>query len=236
MNPRISSNHLSKYLATLNPSTRTKIIRDAKYVKQPGGASSYSKARDSIRAFLLKNTRDVSYFDSILLHLQSTYDTASGPKAEGIKAETKRCIRGIEAFKIAFLKKRWTNITFVKPDGTIDMPINGTRVSVDLDARVEHFKGNYLQQGGIITFFATADRKKIDDRRKFAANMIYWATQSKDQSIPAGHNYCFSMDVFGPVTQKASDSTSQFRQKIEDACDEIASRWDSIIPPKNFKS
>lgn len=116
------------------------------------------------------------------------------------------------------------------------MPIEGTRVSVDLDAKVEHFKGNYTQQGGIMTFFATADRKEIDKRRKFAANMIYWATQSTNQAMPAGHNYCYSMDVFGPVTQQASDSVTQFRQKVRDACTEVTLKWDTVKPPNWYSS
>lgn len=104
--PRISSNHLSKYLSTVNPSTRATIIRDAKYVKKFGGASMYGQARNSIRSFLLTNKRDLSFFDTALSHLQDTYETASGPKAEGIKAEAKRCINAINAFKDSFSKKR----------------------------------------------------------------------------------------------------------------------------------
>ena len=232
-NPRFSVNHLATYLSASKANQRKTIIRESKYQKKVA-VVPYDPSKKIIREFLAGNTGNLSYFDDRIRR----FETRRRREPEGwMRDEMKRNIEAVAAFKRTFSRRRARRYQFVAGPVDRTIKLEGVSINVRLDVLVSHTDDEEVTySGGCVLFVARtgAARRNIEERRKAVAAMIHWSLEIADTNIEVLPRLCMSFDVFDQAIIKAPTATDRLRSQIRSACDEAASRWDSVAPPPDY--
>lgn len=229
--PRFSANQFTDYMATVNASQRDKLIQKAKFpASKP--VTSYQFAKREIQDFFLSGKGDFSFFDHDIANLEHkiTYD-------EEKRDDARRDLRCIKSFLDLMKGKKFSKYDIQQ--NKADVPIKtkqGVTINVRLDASLtETSKEGVTNSGGIVLFTAATkeSRKNIEVRLRRVSQLIIWSLESKGNIAPLPR-LCMSIDVFGNQIVKASVVSDRFRRYAQDACKEIALKWDSVQPPSDY--
>jgi hypothetical protein len=231
--PRFSVNHLAEYLSTINARQRETVIRAAKFPRKTT-VVPYTQGKRSICDFMASNGGDVSYFEEALRRLESRRQR----EAEGwMRDELGRNIEAIEAFKRVFVRRRLRRYSFTIGPTDLTMSLEGVRINTRLDVGLtETGADDVTYSGGCVMFIAKGDqsRRNITERQKAVASMIQWELENSNPNIETLPRLCISLDVFGGEIVKAAIARDRFRNDVESACREAASRWDGVAPPAGY--
>lgn len=212
---------------------REGVIRKAKFPRTPG-VVPYTQARRIISDFLAGNTGDLSQIDAHISQL----DTRRRREADGWnRDELKRNMDALEAFKLAFRKRRLARLTFAPGPADLTMTLDGVRVNARLDARlIETQDDGTAFGGGAVLFLAGAEpsRKNLAERSKLVAGIAHWNLENVGGNIEPLHRLCLSFDVFGHAITKAPEAIDRLRENVRSSCREAARNWDSVPPPEGY--
>lgn len=223
-------NHLTSYLSTVNAGQRDRIIQQAKFPKKIP-VSAYGQARTAIQKFWGSRDTAEKHFETYLAKLDKT---AKGDPER--RDEALRCIRAIDAFMVLHGSKKWKGLTI--HGGPIDLAFKRQAVTINtrLDCQVfkEKSDGETVTGGITLLYANTPDtRKNIEVRRRQAASLIRWSLEENGQIDPAP-SLCMSFDIFGGEVIRSPDAKDQFRNSVDQSCREVALKWNSIAPPKDY--
>ena len=231
--PRFSVNHIARYLSASKANQRETIIRESKFQKKIP-VVAYDPSKRIMREFLAENTGNLSYFNDPIRR----FETRRRREPDGwMRDEMKRNIEAVAAFKRTFSQRRARRYQFVSGPEDRAIRLEGVLINVRLDVSVTHTDDEEVTySGGCVLFVARtgAARRDIDERLKAVAAMIHWSLEIADANIEVLPRLCMSFDVFDQKIIKAPTATDRLRSQIRSACNEAASRWDSVIPPPDY--
>jgi hypothetical protein len=227
--PRFSVNHLTRYLSTTNASQREGIIREAKFPRKIPLAA-YGQAKRDIQRFFGGGGTDFRAIEDSIDRLNT-----KAMREEDKRDEALRCIKALEAFKLLFHSKRWTNVEFSRNAVDVPLKVEEVLINIRLDAQVFDASSGDTKTGGLVIFMAqTADaRRNIEARRRQVASLVFWGLEEAGQMEPSP-KHCISFDVFGNECVRAPDAKDRFRRDVHASCREAALGWDRVAPPDGY--
>lgn len=220
--PRISVNKLAEYLSTSSSTRRKKIISDSKY---PVKFISilYKDARNGIKSYL-SDGRDVIAIQDEISRLKKKKPLNDNQKRDAINS-----IAALEHLLKTKLSKLDGLAISDHDEKSKLLPIAGVGVSVDLDLIVRRKTDSGLFVGAMKLHIIKNNSLKSEGQKIVAMLLHKYA---EDHIVATGekakHSLCLSYDVFSRNLECCPNSYIRGWAQIEDACEEIAARWDSI--------
>jgi hypothetical protein len=220
--PRISANKLAEYLSSSSSTRRKKIISDAKY---PVKFISilYKDARNGIKSYL-SDGRDISAVQDEIYRLRNRKPSNDNQKRDAINS-----IAALELLLKTKLSKL-DGLTISDYDEKSKLlPIVGVGVSVDPDLVVKKKTESGLFIGAL-KLHIIKNNKLQKEGQKIVAMLLHKYTEDHIAATGevAKNSLCLSYDVFSRNLECCPNSYVRGWAQIEDACEEIAARWDSI--------
>jgi hypothetical protein len=232
-NPRFSVNHVAEYISADTAGQREAVIRSAKFPRKTA-VIPYSASKKAICTFLGANSGRLSDLDEDLIR----FETRLRREPDGwMKDEIRRNIAAIGAFKSAFTTAKAGRFRFLPGPTDMAMPLEGVRINARMDLTLtETTTAGVTYSGGVVMLIAGTDaaRKKIDDRRKTVAALLFWGLQNLGGNFEPLEKLCLSFDVFGVVATPAPKAIERLRANIAVSCREAASTWDGVAPPPGY--
>jgi hypothetical protein len=231
--PRFSANDLADYMTADTAGQRNAAIREAKFPRK-GQVIPYGGSRRFVGPFLSSNAYDVAALDHQIERHKERHKTEERPWH---KAEEKRNQTALEKLKETLTKLRAKKFTFAAGPHDLTMAIEQVRVNTRLDPLIFWAgKDGVMRSGGCVMFFAASvlSRKKIEERRKLVAALIYWSMQEAGGNIEPLEKLCVSFDLFGGEIIAAPKAIDRLRGSIRVSCREAATLWDGVEPPEGY--
>lgn len=214
--PRFSVNKLGEYIFA-TPSRRKKIIIDQKY---PSAfiISAYKEAREAIIKYILKN------YDSTIIEDAISEITASVMLKEHEKENSIMALKAVENMTLPDFTTY--KVTRYKGDNP-KIKIMGLDLSINPDLILR--KGNKV--GCIKIHVVKSEQNRLTkDSSSYVATLlqIYVEKHIVEVGEVSDVKICLSVDCFGKTYEEAPKSVKRRLSNIDDACDEIVGRWESI--------
>lgn len=219
---------MGDYLACQNATQRRRVIQKAKF-PQKGHMSTYSPIRKPLKDALTAPdfNRDGLEFLIAKYEAEERRETGQAKNNARLRAKAVKC------FQETFNPRSFAKCTISSAPSTIVRNIAGVKVNVTLEATVTAVKDGVTHSGGISLVYAfSADRGSIRDRLLTSSGLILWTLEG-GQMEPLSR-LCMSVDLAEKDVVKASDNHQRLRERLTDACAEIAARWDDIEPPPDY--
>jgi hypothetical protein len=214
--PRFSVNKLGEYMFA-TASRRKKIIEDQKY---PNSfiVSGYKEAREAIVKYIIKDY-DTEILDDAIESISNSVLLKENEKENSILAL--REIASMNLPDLSLYKK-----TRYKGDNT-KIKIQGLDISVNPDIILR--KGNKV--GCIKLHVIKSEQNRLTkDASSYVATLLQIFVDKHvvtDEEV-SDLKICLSVDCFSKTYEEAPKSVKRRLSNIDDACDEIVGRWDSI--------
>lgn len=228
LKPQLSINKLAEYL-TADSSRRKKILQDAKYPEE-FKTTRYKEARVIAKQFVEGKIDKSSVLKSIAKFKQEQSDAAKIPHNEfkindaKLSAEVLELLTGMS---LADLKGVIVS-DYNEPNKRI---LNkGLSISVYPDLITKKKTGGVINVGCIK--LSLIKKALSEEAQKNVGVMLYEYAKKYIVNPAIGEvvssKLCFSLDVFKQRFEVCPSSTLKRLHKIDDACEEIVARWDSI--------
>lgn len=226
--PRISVNNLAEYI-TATPTRRKKILQESKFPKEYI-ITRYKEARELSKKYIsgIITTSDVreeiKRFEKEAAQFAKTQGAEfkfqdSSNSAESLRQLLKTPIPKFKNADISLNDEKKKYLT-----------IKGVLVSVNPDLILKY--DDALTYVGAIKLNITKSTKLTSEGQKMVCILLYEYVKKfyayQGSAEVADFKLCQSFDVFKQQFDVCPSSMKNRLQNIEDACDEIASRWDSI--------
>jgi hypothetical protein len=236
-NPRLSANQISDYVFSLSALRRRSILRDAKYPRI-AIVIKYDEARLAIRKHLSGSGSGKNILADSLLTLQRRIGDED--MADGRKKDFKLSIAAIEAFQFNEAEFGFSKLTFKpSPINSPKLAIANVSISVSLDLVVEKpAKTGAKSVGAVVFIFSKTggQEKNVDKRCKTVAMLTYQTLKTylktHDTVDP---KLCMAVDVFSGRVYAAKTEQKQLFTNVQTNCEDVATIWPGVKPPKNYK-
>lgn len=148
-------------------------------------------------------------------------------------------MEAIEVFERAYNRLGLTRLICQPISGRlVPMTVGPTRISVGCDLITRKpVQAGRDRIGGVIFLFSRgeASTTRRRERCKIIAGLIYmYAIQTFAGLGDADRSICLAIDVFNGVAHAPAGTFTQRMRHVEDACDEIATRWRTVDPPSDY--
>jgi len=232
----MSASQIAEYLYATS-TRRKRIIREARFPKNSVSAL-YNGARDGLVDFLNDGSRSLSHLTDATDHLEKREKRPDA--TDWLRRDSRSSIEALDAFIKAYNKLGFSKFDCFRVVGKqphLD-PWKTTRISVNLDVTIRKpTQGNHGLVGGAIFLFSKgeASTKARVDRCKVIAGLIYtFCGHHLKEMGDADPSLCLAVDVFARASHRPPGTFAAKLKNVEDACEEIASRWKTILPPDDY--
>lgn len=220
--PRISANKLAEYIYA-TPSRRKNILKDQKY-PPTYQVIRYNEAEKPIARFLSGGTTDYSVLTNAIANLEASpthTDYQEQKKALNIEA-----IRGFMGL-LNQLNFNGFKLSLGRHDPT-DLHVEGVDISVRPEVIASATKAGRQIIGGIkLSFSKTYPHTRASGQ--LVGTLIHWYAETHLNDFgTAHHSLCQVIDVPSSLIHMCPRAIKNRRRDIAAACEEIASRWDSL--------
>lgn len=217
LKPRFSVNKFGEYLVSTSSSRRKRIIHDQKY-PPTFIVIAYKDAREAMIKYII-NDYDENVLKDAIKKINDSVILDQAEKDNSILAlkEIAKCnLPDLSSYK----KSKY------KEDNS-KLKISGLDISVNPDVVIR--KGNKV--GCIKIHVIKTEQNRLPKAgSEFVSAILQLYTESyllKDGESVDG-KICISIDCFGNSFQVAPKSVKRRLENIQDACEEIVDRWDSV--------
>lgn len=228
LKPQLSVNKLAEYL-TADSSRRKKILQDAKYPEE-FKTTRYKEARLVAKQYIAGKVDKTYVQKGIASFKQKEIEAAKIPNNEFQVNDNKLSAIVLEqllAISLADLKGVAV-IDYAEPNKKI--MTKGLAISVYPDLLTTKTIGNTPNVGCIK--LSLVKKSLSDESQKYVGVLLYEYAKKyivdSNKGEVVGNKLCMSLDIFKQQFAVCPPSTITRLKKIEDACEEIVSRWDSI--------
>jgi hypothetical protein len=234
--PQLSANQMAEYVGNISSTRRTTIIREARFPKT-SQVAQYVKAREGLVNFLTDGTRSYRHISDAVDYLEKRR-----LKPDATPWTKRDCQGSVEAFD-AF-QRGYNKIGLAKLDCR---PVQGrlppldqwpTKVSVAINFTIHKpSPGGKDRIGGAVLLFSKGESssKARIERSKTIAGLIYTFCNRFYSSLGVPDpSLCLAVDVFGGVAYQPQGTFAKKLRNVEDACEEIAARWETVRPPDDY--
>lgn len=212
---------------------REGVIRSAKYPRTTA-VVPYTTTRRIISDFLPNRDQDLAAVDG---HIERLTVRLRREPDGWMQDELKRNIEALQAFKLAFVRRRLSKYKFLAGSSDLTMELEGVRMNTHLDARLTEIGDDGAgYAGGVVSFLAGGDasRRNLEERSKIVAAVVHWSLEKSGGNFEPLPRLCMSFDVFGGTLTKAPTAIDRLRANMRSSCREAASNWDSVEPPSGY--
>jgi hypothetical protein len=228
--PEVSASLIAQYIRA-SPTRRKSIIRAAHFPKPPVIAQ-YDIAREGLVKFLTDETRNYKHLANVKDRLREREERPESSDWE--KSDSRRSIEAIETFENSYNQLGFPKLQFSSPGRLPLLDLWPTKIKVELDAIVR--KPSKLGPGpfgGMILLFSKtrqAPEARIDQCRTIAGLIYIFCERYLAHLGTPNRSLCLAVDIFAERAVPAPEGFVQKLDYIEDACEEIAARWDEVTP------
>jgi hypothetical protein len=227
--PMISVNQFAKYMVEKSPLEREKILLSAKY-PDPNGAppALYSKAKSSIKEFLLNNHDRRILEDCRSEILAQVIGSKQHWRATN-KKYSLEILKSILSMELNTLKN-FVAIEFTEKHSPII--INGVGINIYPDLLFKKQVGSNTRYGGIKLYLSGKSAME-PEVRKVVAYLLHRFLQTRftNSDVIADSKMCFAYDVNSSELDFAPTNNINRLKYIEAACLSIRAIWDHISEP-----
>ncbi len=217
LKPRFSVNKFGEYLVSTSSSRRKRIIHDQKF-PPTFIVIAYKDAREAIVKYII-NDYDQSILTDAIKKITDSVVLEQAEKDNSILAlkEITKCnLPDLSSYKKTKYKEENSKLK-----------ISGLDISVNPDVIIR--KGNKV--GCIKVHVIKTEQNRLPKAgSEFVSAILQLYTEGhllKDGEIVDG-KICISIDCFGNSYEVAPKSVKRRLENIQDACEEIVNRWDSV--------
>lgn len=228
--PEVSASLIAQYIRA-SPTRRKSMIRAAHFPK-PDVIAQYDIAREGLVRFLTDDTRNYQHLANVKDRLREREERPESSDWE--KDDSRRSIDAVEAFENGYNQMGFHRLECRRPGSLPRFDLWPTKIKVELDCitRKPDRLGPGPFGGAIFLFWKTRQETEARiDQCKTIAGLIYvYCERHLAHLGTPNRSLCLAVDVFA---ERAIPAPSGFAQKldyIEDACEEIAARWDEVKP------
>ena len=197
----------------------------------------YDAARKALIKHLCDPTRSHSVLSSAIIDLTQRID--GRPDSTWVKNDSECSIEAITNFQKMTNQLGLSALNFSPLHARHPhLDIGGVKVSVTLDLiamRPDKKGKNYVGGAILLVSKSSASSKHREERCQISAVL---ALQSSERNLAASGEVdpklCMTIDVFGGKAYSAKGNYKRLMGTIHSACEEIADRWNSIIPPTGY--
>lgn len=231
--PQVSASQIAEYLLA-TASGRKRVIRAAKFPKK-SVVSQYGKAREGLVNFLADGTRNIRHLADATDYLSKRGERPDA--TDWLKRDSRQSIEAIAAFQAAYNRLGVRMLDCREAVGRLPLLDEWpTKVSVDIDVTV-HVPGDSGRDriGAAMLLFSRGEAsstRRIEQCRTIASLILQFCNRFLAGRGDADKKLCLALDVFAgkPYLPQGTRKLDHIR----DACEEIASRWDSVAPPDDY--
>ncbi len=223
--PRISANKLGEFLTTANPIRRRAIITDQKNPPEVV-VPLYRGAADPIADFLNGGGENV---DTLYAAIDRLRSNESG--TEWAVRDRKNTAEALEHFLELAGELPFDGIEYIRGEqNPPKLQLNGVDVSVRPDYVLHYERRGKKYIGALKFHFVKNEESSLgQEGAEFVATLLYrWLHENAPDERRPSHTHCFSIDVFRESIVTAPASYLRRQAQIEEACAEIAARWNSL--------
>jgi hypothetical protein len=197
----------------------------------------YDRARDGLVDFLADGTRNYKHLANAVDSLAKRHDKMGA--TDWVKRDSRYSIEAIEAFQGGYNKLGLPKLDCRPVNGRLpSLQLGPTKISVDIDLTVHKpTKGGSDKVGGIMLLFSRGEKlvaARIEQCKTIAGLIYVFGLNHLKGFGEPDRALCLAVDVFA---QRMFNPPGTFRKNlayIEDASEEIATRWKNIPPPDDY--
>jgi hypothetical protein len=182
--------------------------------------------------FLTDDTRNYKHLATVKDRLRWREERPESTDWE--KNDSRRSIEAIEAFENCYNRLGFPKLECSSPGRLPLLDLWPTKIKVELDLIVRKpSKLGLGPFGGMILLFSKTRQppEAHIDQCKTIAGLIYIFCERHLAHLGTpNRSLCLAVDVFAERAIPAPDGFVQKLDYIEDACEEIAARWDEVAP------
>lgn len=228
--PEVSASLIAQYIRA-SPTRRKSLIRAAHFPK-PDVVAQYDIARDGLVKFLTDDTRNTQHLAAVKDRLR---DREERPEAsDWERDDSHRSIAAIETFENAYNHLGFPKLECRLPGKLPLLDLWPAKIKVELDLIVRKpAKLGPGPFGGLIFLFSRTRQPpdaRIDQCRTIAGLIYVFCERHLAHLGTPNRSLCLAVDVFAERAISAPEGFVQKLDYIEDACEEIAARWEEVTP------
>ena len=232
--PQISANQLAQYLVA-GPSARKRIVQAAKY-QSSAVVTRYRLARDSIVTCLADDARSPATVAKERAKLLEKRQKAGNTPWTNDDLDSS--ILALDKYESQANKTDIGKVRCAPLQGKVPpLDIAGLRVKVTPDVIVRKGTGASERVGALLAMIAKGEKSsnvRASQGRTAAVLLWLFAQKHLAKYGEIDRKLCMSFDVFEGKVFVPSANLQTLVKNIEDACEEIVSKWPSVPPPDDF--
>lgn len=218
--PKISVNKLGEYLTCINPSRRRKILEEQKYPKKGFGQTRYKEAREAIVKYI------ISGYDKSIIEDAKNIIKSKTAITDFEKSDKSSSVEVLESvLKTDFPDFKGAKLSRYKGKNP-KITLSNVEISIMPDIIVK-----VKDKIGCLKVHIIKTHPLNSESQKYVSTLLQEFTETylvDDKQTKPDSKLSVSIDCFGKTHEIAPKSVLLRKSKIQDACKEIASMWESV--------